>query len=244
MSPPVTGASVREVQVEGTADQDSDDEQVGEDEKPLDEHEPPGELLRVGDVEGGRVGHRPQGERRVAVGAEGEVAVVADAPGPAQDADVEVEQATGIAPGQQDAYAGRDGGEDERRPQHGQDQDVGNEQDPLHDPQPATRDGLDAGGDSERVVLVGGGRGAAGGTPRSADLRKARTAPTRQSAPRASKARAMGVRYAMRAPALVVTSSGAVPSRFMITSDHRPSSTGQVRCWRPVPALEATQKDC
>ena len=52
-----------------------------------------GEVLGVGDVEVGRVvGDVGEGERRVAVGAQGAVAVVGDPPGPAEDAEVEAEE--------------------------------------------------------------------------------------------------------------------------------------------------------
>ena len=233
------------VRVEVGADHDPDDEQVGQDEEPLDEDQPAGELLRVGDRERRRVRRRSEGERRVAVGAEREVAVVADAPGPSQDADVEVEEATGIALGQQDADPGGHGGEDERGPQPGEEKDVGHQQDPLDRPEPASRDGVDAGVQHERLDLpfAGGRRRRHGrdGALRRVDGRR-RTAPIRQSAPSASNDRAAGVRYSIRAPALATTSSGAVPSRFMITRDQRPSSTGQVRSCVPVPPLEATQK--
>ncbi len=47
------------------------------------------------------------------------------------------------------------------------------------------------------------------------------------STPTASRVSAAGVTYAIRAPALAATSTDAVPSRFMTTKDHCPSSTGQ-----------------
>ena len=108
------------VRVEVGADHDSDDEQVRQHEEPLHEDEPTREPLRVGDRERRRVGRRSESERWVAVGAEGEIPVVADAPGPSQDADVEVEEAAWIALGQQDADPGGHGGEDERGPQPGE----------------------------------------------------------------------------------------------------------------------------
>ena len=86
------------------------------------------------------------------------------------------------------------------------------------------------------------GDGGTVGMARTPGRRKARTAPIRQSAPSASNDRAAGVTYSIRAPALATTSSDAVPSRFMITRDQRPSSTGQVRSCVPVPPLEAIQK--
>ena len=71
--------------------------------QPLHEDQPPGQPLGIGDVQVRRVvRHVGQGERRIAVGAQGPVAVVVHAPGPAHDPDVEVEQRPRIAAGEQD----------------------------------------------------------------------------------------------------------------------------------------------
>ena len=62
----------------------------------LDQGQAAGELLRVGDVEPGRVvGDVGEGERRVAVGAQRAVAVVGDPPRPAEHTDIEVEDPRG-----------------------------------------------------------------------------------------------------------------------------------------------------
>ena len=88
----------------GAADEHGDDQVLRQREQPpLHEHEPAGERLGVLDLEPRRVvGHVLERERRVLVGAERAVAVEADAPRPAQDADVELEQPPRVAAGEED----------------------------------------------------------------------------------------------------------------------------------------------
>src|SRR5215213_979498 len=121
------------------AGEDRDDDEVRDGEQPpLHEHEPARERLRVGDLQPGRVvrdvGER---ERRVAVGPERLVGVEADAPRPAHHADVEVEQAAWVAPGEQDREEGDHRHHDERDPQEDEADHVGDDEHPLHEPQPA-----------------------------------------------------------------------------------------------------------
>src|SRR5215212_3152791 len=105
---------------------------------PFYEYEPAREGLRVLDVEAGWiVGNVLERERRVLVGAQCAVAVEADAPGPAQDAEVEVEEPPRIAPGEEDREEGghadnREGDEEEE-----EDDEVRNGQQPLDEPEPA-----------------------------------------------------------------------------------------------------------
>ena len=64
-------------------------------EPPLHEHEAAEELVRMGDLQARRVvGHVVERERRVAVGAQRAVGVERDPPRPAENADVEVEDAS------------------------------------------------------------------------------------------------------------------------------------------------------
>src|SRR5882762_6044489 len=73
--------------------EDGDDGVVRDGQQPpFDQDQAAGEPCGVGDVQrGGVVGVLVQAERRVAVGAQGAVGVVADPPGPAQHAQVEAE---------------------------------------------------------------------------------------------------------------------------------------------------------
>jgi hypothetical protein len=76
------------------ADEQRHDQQLRNDQQPpLHQHQPVGEPLGLGHVQVCLVvGHVGEGERRMAVGAQRPVAVVVHPPGPAQHADVEVEQ--------------------------------------------------------------------------------------------------------------------------------------------------------
>ena len=106
-APAVVPAVVRPAagaQPQPAADEDRQDEVVRDGQQPpLHQHQATGQPFGVGHVQVRRVvRHLGQGERRVAVGAQGAVAVVVHPPGPAQHADVEVEQRPRIAPGEQD----------------------------------------------------------------------------------------------------------------------------------------------
>ena len=111
---------------------------MGDGQQPrLDQHQAVGEMLGVVDVEVGRVVGPGQGERWVAVGADGGGGVEADPPAPAQHADVEVEQGAWIAAGEQDGEAGDHRGDHERDPQERQHDVVRDGEEPFHQPQPA-----------------------------------------------------------------------------------------------------------
>ena len=70
-------------------------------------------MFGKGDLDVGRVVDPSQGERRVAVGAQGGVDVEPDPPVPAQHADIEVEQGPRIAAGDHDGDPGGHGGDEE-----------------------------------------------------------------------------------------------------------------------------------
>ena len=110
--PVVAGPRVRQQ----VGDDQADDEQVRNGQQPLDQDQAAGEVFGVRDVEFGRIVGPGQGERRVAVGAQGGVDVEPDPPVPAQHADVEVEQRPRIAAGEQDGEAGDHGGDQRTRP--------------------------------------------------------------------------------------------------------------------------------
>src|SRR5205085_10745126 len=99
----------------GAADEHADDEVVRDGEQPpLDEYEPARERLRVCHLEPGRIiRYVLECEGWVLVGGECAVAVEADPPGPAEHADVEVEQSPRVAAGEEDREEsdhGDDGG--------------------------------------------------------------------------------------------------------------------------------------
>ena len=112
-------------------------------EQPLDERQPVREPLRVGDLQRGRVvGRGIQREGRVAVGAERPVGVEADPPGPAQYADVEVEDPPWVAAREEDGEESDDGEDPERDPQEEEDDVVRDRQQPLDEPEPAAELGV------------------------------------------------------------------------------------------------------
>ena len=125
----------------GAAEEDPQQDVLGDREQPpLHQDEATREPLRVGDVERRRVvGCRVERERRVAVGAEGAVRVVRDAPGPAQHAEVEVEDAPRVAPGEQDREEGDDREHHEGDPEEEEHDEVRDRQQPLHEPEPAAQ---------------------------------------------------------------------------------------------------------
>ena len=117
--------------------------------------------MRIRDVEGGGIVRLlPEAERGVPVGAEGAVAVVRDPPRPAQHAEVEGEEAARVATGEEDREERRNGHDEERQPQEGQDDVVRDEQEPLHEPQPAAQRLLQPAADQDgllpcRRVVIG-----------------------------------------------------------------------------------------
>src|SRR5205823_12767655 len=76
-------------------------------------------------------------EGRVLVGAECAVAVEADAPGPAKDADVEVEQTPWVAAGEEDREEGDHADYCEADPEEQEHDAVGDREQPLDQPEPA-----------------------------------------------------------------------------------------------------------
>ena len=94
-------------------------------------------MFGVGQVEAGGVVGAGQGERWVAVGAEGRVDVEADSPVPAEHAEVEVEQGAGVAAGEQDVDARDHGGDQEGYPEERQHDVVRDGKEHLHQPEPA-----------------------------------------------------------------------------------------------------------
>ena len=96
-------------------------------------------------------------EGRVLVRAEGAVGVEADAPRPAEDTDVVVEDSAGIAAGEQDREAGDDGRDDEADPEEEEDDEVRDGEQPLEEPLPASHVGIELAGQAKRESgLLGG----------------------------------------------------------------------------------------
>ncbi len=124
-----------------TAEEDPHDDVVRDREQPrLDEHEPARQLLRIWDVEPRRiVGHVVERERWVPVGAKRGVRVEGDPPGPAEDAEVEVEDAARVPPGEEDREERDDRQDEDRQPQEREHDVVGDRQQPLDEPQPAAQ---------------------------------------------------------------------------------------------------------
>ena len=136
----------------GATDEDPDQDVLGDCEQPpLHEHEPSREPLRVRDGECRRVvGLLVECERRVPVGTQRPVRVVRDAPGPAQHAEVEVEDASRVATGEQDREEGDDREHGEGDPEEEQHDEVRNREQPLHQPEPAAQLRIEAAFESKR----------------------------------------------------------------------------------------------
>ena len=140
------------------ADEEPDDEVVRDGQQPgLDQGQAAGEVLGVGDVEPGRVvGDVGEGERRVAVGAQGVVAVVGDPPGPAEHAEVEPEDPRRVAAGDEDGEPGDDGQDREGDPEEDQHDQVWHQQQPFDQPQPAGQPWFQPAFDADGVGRSGG----------------------------------------------------------------------------------------
>ena len=124
---------------------------------PLDEDEPARELLGILDVEPRRVRRVVgKGEGRVLVRAEGAVGVEADAPRPAEDADVEVEDPAGVAAGEEDREACDDGREHEADPEEEENDEVRDGEQPLEEPLPAAYVGIELAGQAKRERRLAG----------------------------------------------------------------------------------------
>ena len=121
------------------AEEDADHDVLGDRQQPpLHQHQAAGEALGVLHVEVRRVGRvLGQAERRVPVRGQRAVRVVRDAPGPAQHADVEVEDGPGVATGHEDGHEGHEAEHHEGDPQERQDHVVRQRQQPLDQPEPA-----------------------------------------------------------------------------------------------------------
>ena len=112
-------------------------------------------MLRIRDLETCRiVRHVGERERRIAVGAESCVRVERNAPRPAQDAEVEVEDAAGIAPGEEDREERDHRQNEERKPEEREHDVVRDREDPLHEPQPAAQFTLELALDSDGIRWV------------------------------------------------------------------------------------------
>jgi hypothetical protein len=97
-------------------------------------------VLWVGDFEPGRVvANLGKREGWVAVGAERAVGVEGDPPCPAQDAEVEIEDAARIALREEDGEEGDHAQEDEREPEEDEDDEVRDREQPLDKPEPAAQ---------------------------------------------------------------------------------------------------------
>ena len=119
---------------------------------PLHEHEAAREALRILDLErGGVVGRLAQCEGRIAVGAERPVGVEPDAPRPAEDADVEIEDRSRIPAAEQDREERDDAQQEERDPQERQHDEVRDREQPLDEPEPAAQLRLESALDTDGV---------------------------------------------------------------------------------------------
>ena len=140
----------------GAAGEDRDDHVLrNREQPPLDQDEAAREPLRIVDLEPRRVrriGREREG--RVLVGAEGAVGVEADAPRPAEHADVVVEDPAGIAPGEQDREARDDGREDEADPEEEENDEVRDGEQPLDEPLPAAHVGVELAGEAKGKGLA------------------------------------------------------------------------------------------
>ena len=115
---------------------------------------------------GGIVGLLVQREGRIAVGPERPVGVEEDAPGPAQDAEVEVEDPARVAAGEEDREE-RDHGQDEHdAPEDEQHEVVRDHEEPLDQPEPAPDPRVELAAHRDRVDRRAGlgGRERAGGS--------------------------------------------------------------------------------
>jgi hypothetical protein len=136
---------------------------------PFHERLAPREPLGIRHLELGGIVGRRQRERWIAVGGERAVGVERHAPAPAQDADVELEDAARIAAGDQDREEGDDRQPDEREPQEEQHDVVRDGEQPLDQPQPAAQRLTELGLDHDGMRLLGDdGRGVRGGRRRGA----------------------------------------------------------------------------
>ena len=85
------------------------------------------------------VGHVVERERRVAVGAERAVGVEGDPPRPAQHADVEVEDASRVAAGEEDREERDDRQHEKAQPEEDEHDVVRDREEPLDEPEPAAQ---------------------------------------------------------------------------------------------------------
>ena len=124
---------------------------------PLDEDESTREPFGVVDLESCGVG-RVVGERegRVRVGSERAVGVEADAPRPAEDADVEVEDPSRVTAREEDRESGDDGRQHEADPEDDEDDEVRDREQPLEEPLPAAQRLVELAGETKRVRAVRG----------------------------------------------------------------------------------------
>ena len=139
--------------VASSAQQDPDDDVVGDREQPpLHEHEPARQPLRVLDVEpSGIVGYVVERERWVPVGAERSVRVEGDTPRPAEHSEVEVEDAARVATRDEDREERDDRQHQEGEPEEREHDVVRDREQPLHEPEPAAHVRVELALDAHRV---------------------------------------------------------------------------------------------
>src|SRR5690349_10369780 len=96
--------------------------------------------------------HVLERERRIAISAKRAVAVEADAPAPAEHADVEVEQPSRVAAGEKDREERDHAHDGERDPEEEEHDEVWDRQQPLDEPEPAAESWRELAGEPERIA--------------------------------------------------------------------------------------------
>ena len=92
-------------------------------------------------------------ERRIAVGAQRTIGVERDPPRPAENADVEVEDASRVAAGDEDREERDDRQNEQRQPEQREHDVVRDREDPLHEPEPAAQPGVQLSLDADWIRL-------------------------------------------------------------------------------------------
>ncbi len=119
---------------------------------PLDEHQPPRQLLRVAYIDGRLViGYGSERERWIAIGAEQAVGVESDTPAPAQHTEVEVEDRTRVAPREQNREEGNDRQQHEGDQQEEEHDEMRDAEQPLNKPEPAAELRIESSLDANRL---------------------------------------------------------------------------------------------
>ena len=206
---------------------------------PLHQHQSAGQLVGIGDLEvRGEVRALLQAERRVVVGAQPAVRVVGDPPGPAQHADVEVEDRPGVAAGEQDRDQRDDRQHDEGQPQEGQHDEVGDREQPLDQPEPPAEVVVELRVDADGIGGWAGWRGHGGAHgPASEGVVAFYSSPSRRTA---ARCRAQGPRPSGPCvPQAASSSSSGIGT--MRTSFARCTGSHAMPAWRAMDASEVAQ---